>query len=128
MVILLKSSFYYFHSRSIFSNRPTNNSNADEETWLGRTDNCSAHFRDTGSWAGLENLYSCLIILKIYLQASELVQQSVLFAYSVGLFAGVYYYTALTAPKTLKMEEFELYKAEQQKVHLFIIIFVTIFH
>ncbi|PAV71859.1 hypothetical protein WR25_12478 [Diploscapter pachys] len=50
-------------------------------------------------------------------QASELVQQSVLFAYSVGLFAGVYYYTALTAPKTLKTEEFELYKAEQQKAY-----------
>ncbi|CAI5453711.1 unnamed protein product [Caenorhabditis angaria] len=49
-------------------------------------------------------------------QASDFVQQLVLFSYSVGVFAGYYFYTKLTSPETLKLEEFEQYKEQQEQI------------
>ncbi|CAD6193885.1 unnamed protein product [Caenorhabditis auriculariae] len=48
-------------------------------------------------------------------QASDFVQQLVLFSYSVGVFAGYYFYTKLTSPETLKIEDFEKYREQQEQ-------------
>ncbi|CAB3398119.1 unnamed protein product [Caenorhabditis bovis] len=49
-------------------------------------------------------------------QASDFVQQIVLFSYSVSVFAGYYFYTKYTTPETLKAEEFEKYKEQQEQI------------
>ncbi|KAJ1374231.1 hypothetical protein KIN20_036865 [Parelaphostrongylus tenuis] len=49
-------------------------------------------------------------------QASELVQQIVLFTYSVGVFVGYYFYTKMTTPENLKSSEFEVFCQQNEKV------------
>ncbi|CAJ0590003.1 unnamed protein product [Cylicocyclus nassatus] len=49
-------------------------------------------------------------------QASDFVQQLVLFLYSVGVFSGYYFYTKITTPETLKAYEFEEFREETDKV------------
>ncbi|GMT11127.1 hypothetical protein PFISCL1PPCAC_2424 [Pristionchus fissidentatus] len=48
-------------------------------------------------------------------QASDFIQQIVLFSYSVGVFAGYYYYTKWFSSEALKMDEFEKWKEDAQK-------------
>lgn len=48
-------------------------------------------------------------------QASDFVQQLVLFSYSVGVFASYYFYTKLTTPDSLKTEEFQDFKEQQER-------------
>ncbi|EGT44178.1 hypothetical protein CAEBREN_26004 [Caenorhabditis brenneri] len=48
-------------------------------------------------------------------QASDFVQQLVLFSYSVGVFASYYFYTKLTTPESLKIEEFNEFKEQQER-------------
>uniref|UniRef100_A0A8R1DU40 OPA3-like protein n=1 Tax=Caenorhabditis japonica TaxID=281687 RepID=A0A8R1DU40_CAEJA len=48
-------------------------------------------------------------------QASDFVQQLVLFSYSVGVFAGYYFYTKLTTPESLKIEEYQDFKEQQER-------------
>lgn len=52
-------------------------------------------------------------------QASDFVQQLVLFSYSVGVFAGYYFYTKMTTPESLKIEDYEEFKQQQERVHFF---------
>lgn len=46
-------------------------------------------------------------------QASDFVQQLVLFSYSVGVFASYYFYTKLTTPESLRIEEYNEFKEQQ---------------
>ncbi|PIC24116.1 hypothetical protein B9Z55_017569 [Caenorhabditis nigoni] len=48
-------------------------------------------------------------------QASDFVQQLVLFSYSVGVFASYYFYTKLTTPESLKIEEYQDFKEQQER-------------
>ncbi|CAP22706.2 Protein CBG01435 [Caenorhabditis briggsae] len=48
-------------------------------------------------------------------QASDFVQQLVLFSYSVGVFASYYFYTKLTTPESLKIEEYNDFKEQQER-------------
>ncbi|NP_001380198.1 OPA3-like protein [Caenorhabditis elegans] len=48
-------------------------------------------------------------------QASDFVQQLVLFSYSVGVFAGYYFYTKMTTPESLKIEDYEEFKQQQER-------------
>lgn len=48
-------------------------------------------------------------------QASDFVQQLVLFSYSVGVFASYYFYTKATSPELVQLEEFEKFKQEHEK-------------
>uniref|UniRef100_A0A1I7T914 Peroxin-14 n=2 Tax=Caenorhabditis tropicalis TaxID=1561998 RepID=A0A1I7T914_9PELO len=48
-------------------------------------------------------------------QASDFVQQLVLFSYSVGVFASYYFYTKLTTPESLKVEEYKEFKEQQER-------------
>ncbi|CAI2355328.1 unnamed protein product [Caenorhabditis sp. 36 PRJEB53466] len=48
-------------------------------------------------------------------QASDFVQQLVLFSYSVGVFASYYFYTKLTTPDSLKLEEYQEFKEQQER-------------
>ncbi|KAF8382470.1 hypothetical protein PRIPAC_71612 [Pristionchus pacificus] len=48
-------------------------------------------------------------------QASDFIQQVVLFSYSVGVFAGYYYYTKWFTSETMKVDEFEKWKEENQR-------------
>ncbi|EFO95331.1 hypothetical protein CRE_09264 [Caenorhabditis remanei] len=48
-------------------------------------------------------------------QASDFVQQLVLFSYSVGVFASYYFYTKLTTPDSLKIEEYQEFKEQQER-------------
>uniref|UniRef100_A0A914ZQB6 OPA3-like protein n=1 Tax=Parascaris univalens TaxID=6257 RepID=A0A914ZQB6_PARUN len=45
-------------------------------------------------------------------QASDFVQQLVLFSYSVGVFASYYFYTKYTTPETMKADDFHLFRKE----------------
>ncbi|KIH67898.1 hypothetical protein ANCDUO_01769 [Ancylostoma duodenale] len=49
-------------------------------------------------------------------QASDFVQQLVLFMYSLGVFSGYYFYTKITTPETVKTYEFEEFREETDKV------------
>ncbi|PIO70307.1 hypothetical protein TELCIR_07844 [Teladorsagia circumcincta] len=49
-------------------------------------------------------------------QASDFVQQLVLFVYSLGVFWGYYIYTKVSTPETLKVYEFEEFREESEKV------------
>ncbi|KHJ87303.1 RNA polymerase Rpb3/Rpb11 dimerization domain protein [Oesophagostomum dentatum] len=49
-------------------------------------------------------------------QASDFVQQLVLFMYSVGVFSGYYFYTKITTPDTLKSYEFMEFREDNDKV------------
>ncbi|KAK6018616.1 hypothetical protein OSTOST_15791, partial [Ostertagia ostertagi] len=49
-------------------------------------------------------------------QASDFVQQLVLFTYSLGVFWGYYIYTKVSTPETLKVYEFEEFREESEKV------------
>ncbi|KAK5974112.1 hypothetical protein GCK32_006538, partial [Trichostrongylus colubriformis] len=49
-------------------------------------------------------------------QASDFVQQLVLFVYSLGVFWGYYIYTKVTTPETLKVSEFEEFREVNEKV------------
>ncbi|WKY10117.1 hypothetical protein Q1695_002457 [Nippostrongylus brasiliensis] len=49
-------------------------------------------------------------------QASDFVQQLVLFSYSLGVFYGYYMYTKLTTPETVKLHEFEEFREESEKI------------
>ncbi|PIO67901.1 DNA-directed RNA polymerase, alpha subunit, domain protein, partial [Teladorsagia circumcincta] len=49
-------------------------------------------------------------------QASDFVQQLVLFVYSLGVFWGYYIYTKVSTPETLKVYEFEEFREESDKV------------
>ncbi|XGW02188.1 hypothetical protein V3C99_014326 [Haemonchus contortus] len=49
-------------------------------------------------------------------QASDFVQQLVLFTYSLGVFWGYYIYTKLNTPETVKLQEFEEYREESEKI------------
>ncbi|RCN32901.1 hypothetical protein ANCCAN_21278 [Ancylostoma caninum] len=49
-------------------------------------------------------------------QASDFVQQLVLFMYSLGVFSGYYFYTKVTTPETVKTYEFEEFRGETDKV------------
>uniref|UniRef100_A0A0N5A7V9 Mitofilin n=1 Tax=Syphacia muris TaxID=451379 RepID=A0A0N5A7V9_9BILA len=51
-------------------------------------------------------------------QASELMQQVVLFTYSVGVFAGYYFYTKYTTPETVKSEAFNAFKMVLRNVDI----------
>uniref|UniRef100_A0A1I7XNE7 DNA-directed RNA polymerases I and III subunit RPAC1 n=1 Tax=Heterorhabditis bacteriophora TaxID=37862 RepID=A0A1I7XNE7_HETBA len=49
-------------------------------------------------------------------QASDFVQQLVLFTYSLGVFSSYYFYTKLTSPDILKQDEFNKFKEENEKI------------
>lgn len=49
-------------------------------------------------------------------QASDFVQQLVLFSYSVGVFASYYFYTKLTAEESLKLQDYLEFKEQQERV------------
>ncbi|VDL65568.1 unnamed protein product [Nippostrongylus brasiliensis] len=59
-------------------------------------------------------------------QASDFVQQLVLFSYSLGVFYGYYMYTKLTTPETVKLHEFEEFREESEKVMVCYLIFSCI--
>ncbi|GMS80281.1 hypothetical protein PENTCL1PPCAC_2456 [Pristionchus entomophagus] len=48
-------------------------------------------------------------------QASDFIQQVVLFSYSVGVFASYYYWTKWYSPETMKVDDFEKWKEEAEK-------------
>ncbi|CAJ0570322.1 unnamed protein product, partial [Mesorhabditis spiculigera] len=48
-------------------------------------------------------------------EATEAIQQFVIFTYSVGVYAGFWAYTTLTAEPTVKEEKFLRYKEEQEE-------------
>uniref|UniRef100_A0A0M3HNK7 Uncharacterized protein n=1 Tax=Ascaris lumbricoides TaxID=6252 RepID=A0A0M3HNK7_ASCLU len=49
-------------------------------------------------------------------QASDFVQQLVLFSYSVGVFAGYYFYTKYTTPETVKADDFDIFRKSGSEV------------
>uniref|UniRef100_A0A0K0DP34 Uncharacterized protein n=1 Tax=Angiostrongylus cantonensis TaxID=6313 RepID=A0A0K0DP34_ANGCA len=49
-------------------------------------------------------------------QASDFVQQIVLFTYSLGVFLGYYFYTKTTTPDNVKLSEFEEFRQLNEKV------------
>lgn len=97
------------HQGDICSTRTDHDSITDETIGIGRTTGNTASIRDGSTRTGDYWIAS----FNLYFQASEFVQQIVLFSYSCSLFAGLYYYNAWTTPKTIKEEEFDAYKKEQ---------------
>lgn len=63
---------------------------------------------------GLGELYKAPLVSETAAleQASEFVQQLVLFTYSLGVFWGYYMYTKSNTPETVKVQDFEDFQAE----------------